>query len=523
MSPEAKIIEGLLRIPTKEGEDVDFTLNTAQSRLDSALTGRDLVPKARQEGVSSYVLARFLVACLMYRNSRAVVISHDRESTQRLLARATYYVENFRGPSPVIRNMSKNEITFPKTNSMFYLGTAGSRKFGRGDTITHLHCSEYAFWPDPKGLMTGLLQAVPMSGEIIIESTGNGFNDYYRRCMKSESGQSLWTNHFLPWHTFPEYTMDLSKKEAAFVLGNLSEDWEEPKLVEEFGLTAGQIAWRRMKLDELEYDLNGFKQEYPMTLDECFQMSSESIFTKVNYVYTDKWKREGPGYWQLEGHPRKDLTYTLGADPAGGVGKDASAIEVYCIETSEQVAEYCSNRIDPEAFAYKIAEVGRKFNEAYTVVEQNNHGILTLSALSKVYSHGKIHQDDSLSTTSEERQLFGLGYRTTQRNKPLMIGNLRTKLMSEVAIHSPLLRTQLSTYIEDEKGKLGAQDGCFDDLVMASACATTGWNRSAIYATAKTVVGVGQADNPFLVDNIIKEMQRGRSSFPIRPQNERWN
>jgi hypothetical protein len=371
--------------------------------------------------------------------------------------------------------------------------------------------------------MVGLLQAVPMSGMIIIESTGNGFNDYYRRCMKAEAGQSLWTNHFLPWHTFPEYTMDLSGKEEAYVMNNLSEDWEEPGLVANLGLTAGQIAWRRMKLDELEYDLNSFKQEYPSTLDECFQMSSESIFTIVNYVPTENWMKDGPNFWRLKDHPRASLTYVIGADPAGGVGKDSSAVEVYCIETAEQVAEYCSNRIDPRAFGHKVAAIGKEFNEAYTVVEQNNHGILTLATLDEIYPSGLIHRDDSLSTTSEERQLFGLGYRTTQRNKPLMIGNLRTKLMREWTIHSPLLRTQLSTYIEDDKGKLGAQEGCYDDLVMASACATAGYNRAAIQAAAKVVVGVGQQNNPFLLDNIIKEMHERGRVFPVRPQNERWN
>jgi hypothetical protein len=419
--------------------------------------------------------------------------------------------------------MSKNEITFPKTDSMFYLGTAGSRKFGRGDTITHLHCSEYAFWPDPKGLMTGLLQAVPMSGIIIIESTGNGFNDYYRRCMKSEAGHSLWTNHFLPWHTFPEYTMDLNASEEGYVMDTLSDEWEEPQLVKQFGLTPGQIAWRRMKLDELDYDLNGFKQEYPMTLDECFQMSSESIFVKVNFIATDRWKRREPGFWVLDNHPNPMLTYTMGGDPAGGVGKDASAAEVFCIETSEQVAEYCSNRIDPEAFGHKLAALGKMFNDAYTVVEQNNHGILTLATLEKVYPNASIHRDESLSTTNEERQLFGLGYRTTSRNKPLMIGNLRTKLVSEWAIHSTLLRTQLSTYIEDEKGKLGAQEGCFDDLVMASACAAVGQNRAAIHAANKVAVSAGHSDNPFLLDNIIKEMRGRGERFPVRPQNEGWN
>src|SRR5574342_156437 len=111
MTPEAKIIEALFRIPDKDGKDVDFKLNSAQLVLDDQLTGRDLVPKARQEGVSSYYLARFLAACLMYRNTRAVVISHDRESTRRLLTRAQYYIQNIRGPAPQVQNFSKDEIT----------------------------------------------------------------------------------------------------------------------------------------------------------------------------------------------------------------------------------------------------------------------------------------------------------------------------------------------------------------------------------------------------------------------------
>jgi hypothetical protein len=40
---------------------------------------------------------------------------------------------------------------------MFYIGTAGARKFGRGDTITDLHCSEVAFWENAKELTAGLL------------------------------------------------------------------------------------------------------------------------------------------------------------------------------------------------------------------------------------------------------------------------------------------------------------------------------------------------------------------------------
>lgn len=516
MTKEAQIIEAMFRIPTKDGLDVDFKLLPTQEFLDAHLTGRDLVPKARQEGVSSYVLARFLAACLMYRNTRAVVISHDMESTQRLLARVRYYIENLRGPAPVVQNMSKNEITFPKMNSMFYLGTAGSRKFGRGDTITHLHGSEYAFWPDAPELMKGLLQAVPMSGEIIIESTGNGFNDYYQRCMRAYEGKSVWGVHFLPWHTFPEYELDLSPKDEARVIKTLIEEYEEPQLVKG-GLSPGRIAWRRMKLDELNYDLAAFKQEYPMTLDECFQMSGQSIFTSVLYEPTPQWKREELGLWILGEHPLPKYHYVLGADPSGGVGRDSSSIQVFCIESNEQVAEYANNRVDPETFAHKIAGLGNRFNKAYSVVENNNHGILTVAILRKIYEAALIYSEPATKNRQEEKRLARIGYRTTMRSKPLMIGRLRSMLARDWTIHSPLLRSQLSTFIEHENGSLAAQEGCEDDHVIAAACAAIGYNRAALMASPRVAAGPPPRD-PFMVESILEELHTRGQEYPIASQ-----
>ncbi|MGH9858319.1 MAG: hypothetical protein ACRD4B_10790, partial [Acidobacteriota bacterium] len=173
-SPERLVIESMFMIVDKDGNDVPFILNREQAILDALLSNRDRVPKARQLGISSYVLARFLVRCLTKRNTRAVVISHDEKSTQKMLDRVYYYIANLRGPQPVIKNSNRNEITFPKMHSTFYIGTAGAKKFGRGDMITDLHCSEIAYWPDPKGLISGLYQAVPRNGHIIEESTGNG-------------------------------------------------------------------------------------------------------------------------------------------------------------------------------------------------------------------------------------------------------------------------------------------------------------------------------------------------------------
>ena len=521
LSPQAMIIEQMFMIPDKDGKDVEFKLNVTQRKLDTLLTGRDIVPKARQEGVSAFVLAYFLAECLSKRNVRAVVISHDLESTKRLLARVHYYIDHMRGPKPVVKESSKGTISFPLMDSVFYIGTAGSREFGRGDTITHLHCSEYAFWPDPVRIMTGLLEAVPASGKIIIESTGNGLNDYYKRCMRAIKGFSSWTVHFMSWVGFPDYQIPLDEDEKEYLLSHLHTDWEEDILCKD-GVSLEQIAWRRIKISDKDDDLEKFKQEYPRTLNECFQMSSKSIFRTVNYEYSKDWVQVDRGAWVLKGNPNTNGSYIIGADPAAGVGEDYSVIEVVDIETMKQVGEWVSNTVDPEMFGYEIRRVATVFNMAYVTVESNNHGILTLATLEKIYPYELIYRDDSMVSSNEEKALFHLGYKTSSRNKPLMIGRLRTLLTHEMTIYSDLLKGELSTFVEDpDTKKLGAQDGCHDDTVMAMACCVTGVNPAAmIKSNQDHELHIDNTiKDPFTLDGIIDELRSNRSrGFPISPQ-----
>lgn len=519
---ERLVIEAMLMIASKSRGDVPFELNSAQARLDHALSGFDITAKARQEGVSSYYLARFLVACLGERNVRAVVISHDRESTQRMLGRVNYYIEHIRGPKPIIKNQSKNEITFPKTNSAFYIGTAGSRKFGRGDTITHLHCSEIAYWPDPKSLASGLFQAVPKdgSGEIGIESTGNGVGNYFHNmCMSAAQGRGRYRLHFFPWHTFPEYTEHLSEAEAAEIMANLDPKLEEPEIVERFGIDAGRIAFRRNILSDIDYDLKLFKQEYPFTLDECFQASGSSIFSRYTYRPTDDWYEAAPHMYMLAGHPQKQFTYVLGADPSGGTGNDNSVIEVFCLDTFEQVGEWIHDKTEPDIFAEKIAQVGELFNFAYAVVESNNHGILTLAELRKIYPRQQIYNETGLRSTTDFGALRNEGHRTTIVSKPWMIGMYRKALAEGLVIHSPILVSEMSTFVEKETGKMEAEEGCHDDTVIASCKATLGFHRASMRAASSSgLVQVPQKD-PFVLGSLIEELQgRGRTGFLIPDQ-----
>jgi len=537
MTPEGLLIEGMLTIANKQGEDVPFILNKAQRHLDENLTGRDNIPKARQRGISSYALARGTIKCLSKRNTSAVVISHEAKATERMLAKVHYFLEHM-SPAPIIGHSSKNTITFPKMNSKFYIGTAGSSDFGRGDTISFLHCSEIAFWEDAKMLMTGLMQAVPEGfGEVLLESTGNGQGNYYHKgVMDAENGKSHYTNHFFGWLDEPEYDLPITFQEAQDIMNSLDPLLKEDELVDKWNLTAGQIKFRRHKLVELEYDMNKFDQEYPKTLDECFQASGAGIFGKVIFVPDrELWTTSESDHrlMLLSPHPKIGEHYIVGGDVSAGIGKDRSCAQILHQKSMEQVGTYNSDIIPPDEFGMKLIDIGKMFNNAFITVEANNYGITTLDHMTMMdmdektgvetarYPLELIYFEDKTAPkgANEVQQLTSYGFKTTEKSKPFVIGKLRAQLAVAIVLHNKNTKAELSTFIESDSGKLQAEQGCFDDEVMALAMCVVGMFKSPYYTEDTVVAVVRGTDNPLAMANIIKELKKkSMGDFPIRSQ-----
>src|SRR6185436_9474582 len=118
-------------------------------------------------------------------------------------------------------------------------------------------------------------------------------------------------------------------------------------------------------LIDFEGDMRAFKESYPTTFDECFQSTGYGFFRRVKYVETDAWIQDGRSLWRLRDHPKPALSYVIGADPSGGVGRDNACAQVFCLETAEQVAEFASAQVEPPEFADEVARLGTLFNNAY--------------------------------------------------------------------------------------------------------------------------------------------------------------
>lgn len=234
-------IETEFSIVDKEGKVVNFILNKPQEHFLEHITGRDYVLKARQQGFSALILAVGAVKFIYGENERCVSISHEAQATQRLLDRVKYYISSHEkrheGYKVALKYNSRSELVNAQNNSTFYIGTAGSREFGRGDTISFLHMSELNFYPDPEKLLAGIMQAVTPNGLVFIETTANGFNfgkDFWDRTLVGETG---FKGHFYnPSWTYTQEYLDMKKKE----LGRLYPQ-EYPSSPEEAFLTSGQL------------------------------------------------------------------------------------------------------------------------------------------------------------------------------------------------------------------------------------------------------------------------------------------
>lgn len=280
-----------LFVRSKSGDVKHLEMNRAQKYIHACLeeqrnnTGkvRALILKGRQQGVSTYTEARYYWKVTHRQGVRAFILTHEADSTAALFEMVERYHKEAPGfVKPSTGASNAKELVFDTLDSGYKVGTAGNKSVGRGTTIQYFHGSEVAYWPNAAEHAKGILQAVPdeTDTEIILESTANGIGNYfYQQWLKAEAGEGDFQAVFVPWFWQEEY--------RKFGLG-LRRTPEEEKLVELFGLDDEQLAFRRSKIAELAADgtdgLIAFRQEYPMTAQEAFQVSGGQSLIRPELV-----------------------------------------------------------------------------------------------------------------------------------------------------------------------------------------------------------------------------------------------
>jgi hypothetical protein len=270
-----------LRIRTKAGSIEPLAFNRAQRFIHEQLEAqrvrlgyvRALILKGRQQGCSTYVGGRFYHKATHRRGVRVFILTHEQDATDNLFGMANRFHEHCPAlVKPQTGAANAKELYFDLLDSGYKVGTAGTKAVGRSQTIQLFHGSEVAFWPFAETHASGVLQAVPdqPDTEVILESTANGLGNYFHNAWRdAETGKSEYIAIFVPWYWQDEYQKPVPE---GFAL-----DAEETEYAGLYGLTFEQMAWRRQKILDLR-DPILFKQEYPATAAEAFQMSGHDSF-----------------------------------------------------------------------------------------------------------------------------------------------------------------------------------------------------------------------------------------------------
>lgn len=272
-----------LRIRTKVGTIAPLVLNRAQlflhERLEQQRRGtgkvRALVLKGRQQGISTYIGGRYYWRVTHSRGVRVFILTHEQEATDNLFGMVDRFHDNCpQLVKPATSKANAKELHFNALDSGYAVGTAGSKAVGRSQTVQLFHGSEVAFWPNASGHFAGVVQAIPDAPgtEVILESTANGVGgEFHERWQQAEAGVGDYQAIFIPWFWDEGYQRPVPD-------GFVPDD-EENELMALHGLTPEQLVWRRAKMAELKDPLL-FKQEYPTTADEAFQLTGHDSFIK---------------------------------------------------------------------------------------------------------------------------------------------------------------------------------------------------------------------------------------------------
>lgn len=311
-----------LKIRTKSGAVEPFILNKAQQYIHDKLeeqlrvTGkaRALILKGRQQGVSTYIGARFYHKATHRFGAQAFILTHALDATNNLFKMAKRFYEHTPAVvRPEIGTSNSKELIFGTLDSGYKLGTAENKNVGRSSTIQLLHASEVAFWNNAADHAVGVMQAVPNAEntEIIMESTANGVGNYFhQQWQAAEAGLSEFIAIFVPWFWQEEYRKPVGP--------DFQLTAQEMNLKDQYKLDNEQLNWRRSKIVELSVNgvdgTKAFQQEYPCTAAEAFILTGEDSYIPTDMVVRAR-KTEVEKYGPL----------VVGVDPAR-FGDDRTSI-----------------------------------------------------------------------------------------------------------------------------------------------------------------------------------------------------
>lgn len=465
-------LENFCKIKTKDKGLQPFILNKAQIHFFNVLRkyNRIIVLKARQLGFSLGITGFFYVDTITRPGITTALVGYNSDMVTNLLDNVhTLYHTTPPELRPTIHYDSKFQMSFPEMQSKIII-LPNTRDVGRGYTIqncliTELSSPEWGDDADEK--FTGLREAIPKNGRLVIESTPRGQMNLYHRLWITDN--EFYKAKYGWWWGYSREEMEEKRKE----IGNLL--WSQ-----EYGckfLSSGRNVFDVDAIEKL--------RKFVLNVGDINKSIVEG--QKECKVYKE-------GDFIIYREPEPDGIYAVGVDVSEGVSGDYSVVIFFDRKTGEEVAMF-RGQIPPERLGVKLNEWGRRYNNALMVVEVNNHGLTTLTALRNLIYPSLYFRPAKLETISlgySDR----LGWRTTKLTRPLLIDDLGQFLREKsIIIHSKKLLDEMSVFVYDKDGNMMPSGGMTDDCIFAAGIGLQGFK--VLYGGALTQID----ENKYLPKN----------------------
>lgn len=274
-------LNNLYYIINKQGSKVQFNLNWAQQELYENIWYFNVILKARQLGMSTFICLLLLDRCLFNSNVSAGVIAHTLEDGQQMFRRVKFAYDSL---PEQLKSLIKADND---TSQMLRFSNGSSLRVGtslRSSTFQYLHVSEFgkicAHYPDKaREIMTGSLNTLEAGQYCFIESTAEGregyFYDMSKKAQALKDSKTVLSKLDFRFHFFPWW------RDSSYRIGSvpsISQDLQDYFIrlkSQDIILSQEQMNWYTLKLGTQGEDM---KREFPSTPDECWEVSNQGTY-----------------------------------------------------------------------------------------------------------------------------------------------------------------------------------------------------------------------------------------------------
>ena len=397
----------------------------------------------RQVGKTTTTVGYLLWATIFTEQQNVAVLANKGSLARDILAKYQLAYENLpHWLQQGVVTWNKGNVELENGSKVIAASTSSSAI--RGGSFNIVFLDEFAFVPNniAHEFFNSVYPVISSgkSSKIIIVSTPNGMNLFYKLWMDSLEKRNNYKNFEIHWSMVP----------------GRDEKWKE-ETIRNTSLRQFQQEFETEFLGSSNTLISGYKLQQLRYIDPIADHDKMKI-----YEHPIKEDSEN----------KSEHLYCMTVDVSEGKNLDSSAFSIFDISTMpyKQVATYNSSSISPILFPTVIVNAARYYNNAYVLVEINNnpqvadfiHEDLEYENLLKVFTGNKKPQQLSAGFARG----IQMGLKMSTQVKQIGCSNLKTLIEGDKLLINDFDTYSELTTFEQHKTSFAAAEGANDDMAM---------------------------------------------------------